>query len=205
MKKNYFNDDIQQLSKDLDVHSYKGIYQLQRRSRVRSWLLGIIILIGIIAFLPWTQNIRASGTVTTLRQEQRPQQVNAVIAGSAIKWFVKEGDFVKAGDTILKLGEVKVDYFDPKLLDRTSEQISSKIASIKGYKNKASTSITQAGALQKASVLKLESLDIKIAQQKLKLQTEEAELAAAVNELRTYTRQIEGAKVMLDSGAISLT
>ncbi len=129
-------------------------------------------------FLPWTQNILAKGTVTTLRQEQRPQELNTIIAGRVIKWHVKEGDFVKEGDTILQLGEVKVDYFDPQLLPRTQQQITAKQQSIEGYKNKAATTVTQGQALARGRELKLQSLDNKIAQQQLKLLTDEADLLA---------------------------
>ena len=52
--------------------SFSKIYRHNKRSRIRYWFYGFIILLLIILFLPWTQNIRAKGTVTTLRQEQRP-------------------------------------------------------------------------------------------------------------------------------------
>jgi HlyD family secretion protein len=115
------------------------------------------------------------------------------------------GDFVKAGDTILQLGEVKVDYFDPELLKRTQQQITAKQQTIDGYRNKAVTTATQSEALRQARELKLQSLDNKIAQQQLKVATDEADLVAANNELDAYKRQIDAARVMLDSGAISLT
>ena len=54
--------------------------------------------------LPWTQNIRSNGNITTLRQEDRPQEVNTVIPGKVVKWFVKEGDFVQKGTQIATLG-----------------------------------------------------------------------------------------------------
>ena len=66
----------------------------------------------MVLFLPWTQNIRAKGNMTTVRQDQRPQEINSVIPGKIVKWYVQEGAYVKAGDTILQLGEIKVDYFD---------------------------------------------------------------------------------------------
>ena len=69
----------------------------------------------ITLFLPWTQNIKTTGTVTTLYQEQRPQLLNSPIPGRITKWHVKNGDFVKKGDTILQLSEIKEDYMDPCL------------------------------------------------------------------------------------------
>jgi hypothetical protein len=56
--------------------SYQHIYRHNKKSGIKKWfyiLLGIGVL---LMFLPWTQNIRAKGKVTTLRQEQRPQQIN---------------------------------------------------------------------------------------------------------------------------------
>ena len=201
---NFFNPDINSMKPGTKLESAGRIYRIQHQSRIKYWLLGILLLTLLIMFLPWTQNIRAKGIVTTLRQEQRPQQLNSIIAGTAIKWFVKEGDFVHAGDTILQLGEVKVDYFDPQLLERTEQQIQAKQQTIDGYKNKAQATVTQSEALKQARELKLQSLDNKIAQQQFKVKSDEADLIAANNELETYKRQIDAAKLMLDSGAISL-
>ena len=201
---NFFNPDINSMKPGTKLESAGRIYRIQHQSRIKYWLLGILLLTLLIMFLPWTQNIRAKGIVTTLRQEQRPQQLNSIIAGTAIKWYVKEGDFVHAGDTILQLGEVKVDYFDPQLLERTEQQIQAKQQTIDGYKNKAQATVTQSEALKQARELKLQSLDNKIAQQQFKVKSDEADLIAANNELETYKRQIDAAKLMLDSGAISL-
>ena len=164
-----------------------------------------MILLGILAFLPWTQNIRAKGLVTTLSQEQRPQELNTVLAGKVLKWYVKEGDFVQTGDTILQLGEVKVEYFDPQLLSRTQEQINAKQQANQGYENKAKTAETQVSALTESKALKLEQLENKISQQYLKLQSDSTDLIAVNNEYSVSKRQIEAAKLMLDSGVISLT
>jgi multidrug resistance efflux pump len=202
---NYLQKDTETLAVQSNLNSFKKIYQFSKRSTVRRWLIGLLILLTAILFLPWTQNIRAKGQVTTVRQEQRPQQINSVLAGSIIKWYVQEGDFIEAGDTILQLGEVKAEYLDPQLLNRTKEQIIAKQQTIDAYKNKASTAVTQAEALEEGLVLKLKALENKIEQQQLKIKTEEADKVAADNELNAYQRQIEAAKVMLDSGAISLT
>ena len=201
----YLNTDTESIAAGSNLTCITKIYRFERKSRIKSWLWGILLLLLFILLLPWTQNIRARGIVTTLRQEQRPQQVNAIIAGAAVKWYVKEGDFVKAGDTILQIGEVKVDYFDPQLLERTQQQITAKQQTMEGYKNKAVTTVAQSQALAQARELKLQSIDNKISQQQLKVATDQTDLIAANNELDAYKRQIDAARVMLDSGAISLT
>ena len=186
------------------LKAYNQVYRIDKQNKIKKWLLGILVTIIIIMFLPWTQNIRAKGTITSLRQESRLQEVNTVIAGRVMKWYVKEGDFVKAGDTLLRLGEVKVEYFDTSLINRTQEQINAKQQSIEGYKSKATTSIIQMDALKQGKDLKLQSLDNKIKQQQLKVYSDSTDLIAIQNELGIYKRQLDAARVMLDSGAISL-
>jgi len=184
--------------------SFKKIYKIDKKSTVKYWIIGTFSLLIIAMFLPWTQNIRAKGAVTTLKQMERPQELNTILAGRVIKWYVNEGDYVKAGDTILQLGEVKVDYFDPKLLERTQQQIVAKQASVQGYAGKIGTTEKQMQALNEARELKLASLDNKIQQQQLKVISDSTDLIANTNELNVTSRQITAAKQMLDSGVISL-
>lgn len=202
---NYLSVETEQIAANSPLNCFGKIYRFSKRVKVKRWVWVLLLLLLGVLFLPWTQNIRARGKVTTLRQEQRPQQLNTVIPGSIIKWHVKEGDFVKAGDTIMQLGEVKVEYFDTQLLRRTREQIDAKQQTIEGYKNKAGANEVQMRALEQAQLLKIQSIDNKLTQQQLKIETDEAELTAAKNELDAYKRQIDAARVMLDSGAISLT
>ena len=106
----------------------------------------------IFLFLPWTQNIRAKGTVTTLYQDQRPQQVNTIIGGRIMKWHIKEGDYVKAGDTLVQLTEVKADYLDPNLLQRTQQQLAGKQQSVEYYKSKVGVADQQVGRAEVGAV-----------------------------------------------------
>lgn len=201
----FINTDIETDVNNSSLRSFSNIYRIHVSNGITKWALGILIALIVFLFLPWTQNIKAKGKITTLRQEQRAQEVNAIIAGKIIKWYVKEGDFVKKGDTLLQLGEVKVDYFDPQLLNRTQQQITSKQQSIAEYKNKAGASQIQVQALQQAQQLKLASLDNKIKQQTLKVESDSMDVIAANIDYSIYKRQIDAAKIMLDSGAISLT
>ncbi|MFZ9719211.1 MAG: biotin/lipoyl-binding protein, partial [Chitinophagaceae bacterium] len=92
------------------LNAFEHIYRHNRVSRIRRSFWYIIISFILILFVPWTQNIRSEGAITTLRQEQRPQQLNNIIPGRIVKWWVKEGDFVKKGDTIIQLAEIKDEY-----------------------------------------------------------------------------------------------
>ncbi|MBB1286329.1 HlyD family efflux transporter periplasmic adaptor subunit [Flavisolibacter sp. BT320] len=187
------------------ISAYQHIYLQGKRSRVRFWITAILIALLIFLFMPWTQTIRAKGAVMALRQEQRPQQINTVIAGRIVKWHVKEGDFVKAGDTLVQISEVKEAYLDPQLLERTREQITAKQRGIANYRNKAGATETQIGALSSGLQLKLAQLENKIRQLQVKLQSDSIEAAAAANDFRIATQQYNRQRQMFDSGLVSLT
>ena len=122
------------LTKNLENNSdlaneYKSlgqIYHIKKKTKIKKWFLAILIGAIVILFLPWTQNIRAKGKVTTLNQEFRPQALNTLLPGRIVKWFASEGDFVKKGDTILQLTEVKTEYLDPFLTENYAKQIEAK-------------------------------------------------------------------------------
>ena len=180
------------------------IYRHNKNSNVKYWFFGLIIFNSILLFMPWTQNIRSSGNITTIRQEQRPQELNSIIPGKVVKWFVKEGDLVNKGDTILQLSEIKDEYLDPNLINRTGEQLSAKQMSVDYYKGKAGTASSQIDALINERELKLEQTRNKLKQQERKIQSDELEFAAAQNEFAVATRQITAGQAMLDSGVISM-
>lgn len=185
--------------------AYDHIYLQGKKSRTRHWAWGLLISFIILLFIPWTQTIRAKGTVIALRQEQRPQQINTIIAGRIVKWHVKEGDFVNAGDTLVQLAEVKDSYLDPNLLDRTREQITAKQKGIESYRNKAGAAQTQIGALSTGLQLKLTQLENKIRQLQVKLQSDSIEAVAANNDYRIAMQQYNRQRQMFDSGLVSLT
>ncbi len=194
-----------QLEKNNGIRSFSHIYRIRQKSKVKYWTYGILLGLVLILFLPWTQNISARGNVTTLRQEQRPQQLNTIIPGKVVKWFVKEGDFVNKGDTIIQLTEIKDDYLDPNLLTRTREQLSAKSLSVENYRSKAGTADQQVVALTEARALKISQIENKIRQQRMKMQADSMDMVAATNDLSIATKQFSRQKNMYDSGLVSLT
>ncbi|UBM58921.1 HlyD family secretion protein [Marinilongibacter aquaticus] len=203
--RNYLTDNIESRNVQNTWTAFDHIYRIGRKSYMKYWLPSLLIVTTCVVLLPWTQNIRAKGYVTMLNQENRPQELHAVIAGRVEKWNFKEGDFVEKGDTVLQLTEVKVEYFDPQLVGRTADQVEAKKQSVDAYAAKASTASRQIDALQSAQKLKMLSLDNKIGQQFMKISSDSVDLVAAQRALGTYERQWQAAQVMLDSGAISKT
>lgn len=200
--------DIRHLVENNDsLRSYRAftaVYMIDKKSKVKYWLTGTMLILLVTLFLPWTQNIRARGSVTTLRQEQRPQELNTIISGRIIKWHVKEGDIVRKGDTIAQLAEIKDNYLDPQLLDRTQDQINAKSASIRAYGQKVSATLSQMSAIEQTRELKKQQLTNKIQQLKLKIISDSMETVATLNDLRIAEEQYRRQRVMRDSGLASM-
>lgn len=164
------------------------------------FLLVFAIIGLIILFLPWTQNITGNGNLTTLKPSQRPQTLQSPIPGRIEKWFVQEGDFVKKGDTILKISEIKSDYFDPNLLSRTKDQMDANQGSIAAYKDKQLALERQIKALQNELLLKRSQLDNKIKQAAFKISIDSVNRIAANNNYDIALSQFQRVKSLEQSG-----
>ncbi|MFT4760166.1 MAG: adhesin transport system membrane fusion protein [Paraglaciecola sp.] len=184
-------------------------YKLLRRSKVKRLSLyligGLLILLLIFLFLPWTQNINAKGYVTTKLPGQRPQAIQSVISGKLEKWYVREGDFVAAGDTIIFISEVKNEYFDPDLIARTAEQVDAKSQSIDSYDQKVRALQNQYTALQASLRLKIQQTQNKVQQARNKITMDSIDLGAYRTNLKIAKNQLFRTKDLQDKGLKTLT
>jgi len=187
------------------LNAHNHIYRNNKPNKIATWFYILLSALLLFLFLPWTQNIRAKGSITSLKQEQRPQQINTIIGGRIEKWFVKEGDVVRKGDTLILLSEIKEDYLDPKLLQRTAEQINAKESTIEYYKGKISATDGQMNALRNSLKAKHDQLRNKYIQSIAKLRSDSIELVAAINDLNIATLQFKRQRAMRDSGLVSET
>jgi multidrug resistance efflux pump len=184
--------------------AYNSIYSVDIESRIKNIFWGLLFVLVFILFVPWTQNINTSGIVTTQFQEQRPQQINSIIPGKIIKWWVKEGDFVQKGDTIVELADTKDDYLDPRLIERTNDQLIAKKQKVDFYDSKITNIKGQIVAIEEGFKLKESAIRNKIQQLERKILIDSAELSAAKIDLEVGTNQYNRAGKMLNDGIISL-
>jgi adhesin transport system membrane fusion protein len=188
-----------------DYESHKLVIR-NRWNKLFIRMIGILLLIFIlISFLPWTQNIYSKGYVTTLYPDQRPQTINTILDGKIQKWYVKEGDFVKRGDTILFISEIKSEYFDPNLLDRTAEQIDTKSKTIDSYQGKIQTLSNQMKVFDKNRLLKLNQAKNKLKQANFKYTSDSVDLKATEIQNEILEKQLERTEELYKQGLKSLT
>lgn len=169
-------------------------------------LLGTsLFILFVTLFMPWTQNIQSKGYVTTLNPDQRPQTINSVIAGRIENWYVREGDYVEKGDTILFISEIKDDYFDPELLERTQEQIRTKELAVESYMDKVRSYDAQIDALLNTKRLKIKQAMNYIKQANLKIKSDSINLEAAKTNFQIAEKQYSRFEQLHEKGLKSLT
>lgn len=180
-------------------------FTLKKRRKKRYLFGGILLIILIILFLPWTQNIISRGYVTSLYPEQRPQAIVSLISGRIDQWHVREGQYVQKGDTILNISEIKDEYFDPQLLNRTEDQIMAKESAVQSYMEKVRALDAQIDALNQNLKLTLEQAKNKIQQAQLKVTADSIDLTAARTNFDIATAQLERMETLYEQGLKSKT
>ncbi len=197
------------LNKKVTLEGYDAHTEVfySQQYRLFNRFIGAFAIVGvIILFLPWTQNVSGNGYITTLTPDQRPQTIQSPIPGRIEKWYVKEGDYVQKGDTILFISEIKNEYQDPLLIERTTQQRDAKSKSVASYRGKIKALNNQVIALNEERELKLSQAKNKLVQAYLKVKSDSIDFEAAKINLeiakkqfdRTVTLEKEGLKAIKD-------
>lgn len=192
-----------QLNKKVSVTEYSA-FQKAHKTRhfvyFNRFLLAFAIIGVIVLFLPWTQNVSGKGYVTTRTPDQRPQTIQSQIPGRVEQWYVLEGDFVAKGDTILRISEIKNEYQDPLLAERTRQQRDAKSNAVTSYKSKVQALENQLGALRQERRLKLEQAENKLKQARFKVQSDSIDLVAAQTNITIAQKQYDREETLQSEG-----
>lgn len=196
------------INKKVDLSKYTNSQRVFHREHYKQYnrfLAVFALVLLIILFLPWTQIVSGEGNVTTLTPDQRPQTIQSPIPGRIEKWYVKEGEYVNKGDTILHISEIKNEYFDPLLVSRTGQQIDAKNMSVKSYEEKVKALNTQINALNTERQLKLSQARNKLLQSKLKVESDSIDLEAAKTNISIAERRYERVVTLEKEGLKAIT
>ena len=190
------------------LRGYKAFEQLftVRYYKTFNKFLLVFAITGLVfLFLPWTQNVTGNGYLTTLTPDQRPQTIQSPIPGRIEKWYVKEGDFVAKGDTILFISEIKNDYLDPRLVERTLAQRDAKSGSVVSYGDKVKALSSQIRALSTERGLKIQQAKNKLKQDRLKVISDSIDFEAIKNNTKIAETQYKRAVILNTEGLKPLT
>jgi len=188
-----------------DYESFRKLASGKKNHVLKRSLFVLLAVVIVLLCLPWTQNVSGNGRLTSLRPDQRPQAIQTIIPGKIEEWYVREGDFVKAGDTIMRISEIKDDYFDPNLLVNVEDQIKSKESSVSGYMQKVEALDRQIDALNESAKLKRSQQELKIKQSILKVQSDSMDYNVAKGNALIARDQYDRFKSLFEKGLKSET
>lgn len=187
------------------VYAFRLLQTPESGRTLARFLIGTVIFFILVLFLPWTQNIPADGIVTALYPQDRPQDVPAIIGGRILRWYVQEGEYVQAGDTLLLIGEIKPEYFDPELLDRLREQVEAKQASIEATIANIQVLRERIPVLKQAADLSIQKAQNYVRQTRLKVLSDSAEYQAQKVAILLVENQLLRYDTLYRQGLVSLT
>ena len=196
------------INKNIDFKKYQSLVWISKKTDSKLFIKILYFLFGfllILLFFPWTQNIRSDGFVTTLNPDQRLQTLHSVIGGRIEKWYVKEGDFAKKGDTLMYISETKDQFFDPNLLINTQSQIKAKEQGVTAYMDKVKSLDNQIDALLETKRLKLTQAQNKFKQARLAIVSDSISFQAAIANYQVTNKQYNRFKDLHKKGLKSLT
>jgi adhesin transport system membrane fusion protein len=182
------NFDIERELKHLPLETATLLGQADTGRVVSRWLLGILLALFIIMFLPWQQSVSGDGRITALSPSDRPQQLQTRIDGRIEAWYVQEGQYVKRGDSIARISEIKDDYLNPNVLGLTQQQQTAKEGAIGEKLNKAAALTALIAQLEEQRDLKLQQTEAKIRQYRAEVTQATLEDSVARDQLRRRQR-----------------
>lgn len=191
--------------KEYNTHSLSHISNIRAHHNFYKLIKTILLFLLVLIFVPWTQNVDGEGFVIPLQPQDRPQSIPSIITGKIEQWYIKEGQFVKKGDTIIRISEAKDEYFDPYLVKNTANQLEFKRNAVKFYTEKANALEMQIVALRSALTSKLNQLNNKLQQAKMKLAIDSSEYLNAKVNLEVANAQVRRFEDLYKEGLKSLT
>ena len=187
------------------LKTLRKLPNLQAGRALGRWMLLILFVLLATLFLPWQQNINGEGTVTALTPQDRPQTVQNAIAGRIEKWYARDGQQVKQGDTLLIISEIKDEYFDPNLPERLREQLGAKESSMNATNAKIQALDGQITALASGLTAKMQSARNKVKQSRFKVISDSIDLVAQRTNYRIAADRLARSEQIYKDGLISLT
>jgi multidrug efflux pump subunit AcrA (membrane-fusion protein) len=150
----------------------------------------VVLFLLIIAFVPWTQTITATGQLSAYNPYERPQDIEAQITGRIKKWHIFEGVRVKQGDLILELDDYDPNFMSPDLLTFLAQR-------------KKALEETRKAALARA-----EQLDKRIGEMQKLVRTAVpsagARVVEAENKIREAYQKVEAAKIAVETAELNV-
>jgi multidrug efflux pump subunit AcrA (membrane-fusion protein) len=155
--------------------------------------MAIKLLLGffcLVAFVPWTQTIVATGQLSAYTPYERPQDIESQITGRIKKWHVFEGGRVKQGELILEMDDVDPSFMAPELLALLDQQ-------------KVALEQNRKAAMERADNLtqRIKEMNNLV---KAAVPSAEARVSEAENKVRAAEQKVVSAKIAAETAELNV-
>jgi len=183
--------DVDNLATSAELQSWEAV-QIPDRLRFSARLaIKLLLLFAlVIAFVPWTQTITATGQLSAYSPYERPQDIEAQIAARIQKWHVLEGVRVKQGDLILEMSDVDPVFMAPDLLSLLEQR-------------RVALEQTRLAALDRADQLEKRIKEMQ-SLVKAAVPSAQARVVEAENRVREAEQRVAAAKVGVDTAELNI-
>lgn len=115
--------EIDTLSASKRIRAWEQVHMPWQLITYRSRLMKLLLIfLGLIGLVPWTQTVTVTGQISAYSPYDRPQHIESRITGRVRRWHVFEGLRVKEGELLLELEDIDPLYMAPDLLTRVEQQ-----------------------------------------------------------------------------------
>jgi membrane fusion protein, adhesin transport system len=119
--------------KSASFKSAELVSSAPRSRAVARWLgIGSVVALVLCLLVPWQQNITGSGRVIAWAPSERRQPIEAPVNGRVVHWRVREGAFVREGDTLVEILDN-----DPQLVERLATERDAVSSKLENYEHRA--------------------------------------------------------------------
>lgn len=165
-------------------------------ARLARNLVGIgALALFAAAWVPWQQTAAARGAVLAYAPADRQQQVDAPIAGRIVRWQVREGEAVKAGQVLVELADN-----DAQLLDRILQEQAIVDGQLSAATGKVAASEAKVAAAMLAREAAVAAAESKVLSAQAKVEAEREALSGAEATLTTSVVQQDRADKLTADG-----
>ena len=165
-------------------------------AKICVWLF--LLTPPLLLLSPWQQTISGTGRVSAFAPADRQQTVDSPVSGKIVRWLVKEGAKVKAGEVLVEIADV-----DPDLLQRLRQQREASAAKLVAKEDEVKAYRLQIENLKSTKDLQVATAQYRLDAARQRTRSAGESLASAQATLDTASKQTERLGRLLSDGLVS--
>jgi multidrug resistance efflux pump len=156
------------------------------------------LLVALLVFVPWQQNVRGSGKVIAYAPAERQQTLEAPIEGRVTKWHVVEGQRIKSGELIVEISDN-----DPEIMARLRTEITSLKTRISAAKSRAESIESRIEELEASKKNGTSAATSRVSMARQRIKQASQSVAAAEMTLKTADSNYDRQRSLFEQGLSS--